>query len=97
MENEIVFTRDDIDLFATVSHDWNPLHCSDAYARKTPYGEVVVHGVLGILACLGKFNEYHNPITIKKIKATFLKPIFCNVTYNFGVKNVDGGGRNNHC
>ncbi|RJQ34479.1 MaoC family dehydratase [Candidatus Parcubacteria bacterium] len=34
----------DIDAFAALSGDMNPLHVDDAYATDTPFGKRVVHG-----------------------------------------------------
>jgi NAD(P)-dependent dehydrogenase (short-subunit alcohol dehydrogenase family) len=48
----IRFDREDLDLFSTASHDRNPLHLSDEYARRTPYGGRVVFGVLDALKAL---------------------------------------------
>jgi acyl dehydratase len=43
MDNKnIIFTKDDIKLFAEASYDWNPLHCNYDYARKSPYGELYI-------------------------------------------------------
>lgn len=36
----------DIELFAEVSGDSNPLHLDDAYARTTSFGERIAHGML---------------------------------------------------
>ena len=36
----------DIELFADVSGDNNPLHLDDAYARTTTFGERIAHGML---------------------------------------------------
>jgi acyl dehydratase len=38
-------TRDDIKAFAAVSGDHNPAHLDDDYARSTPFGEVIAHGM----------------------------------------------------
>lgn len=39
-------TRDDVDAFAAVSGDDNPLHADDAFATKTKFGRRVAHGML---------------------------------------------------
>ncbi|GHV93175.1 hypothetical protein AGMMS50268_36780 [Spirochaetia bacterium] len=89
MENDtILFTVDDIDIFAKVSHDRSPLHCNNEYARKTPYGEPVVHGILGVFACLGKFVELDNNVFITAMEVKFFAPLFCNVCYTLSVKTV---------
>jgi NAD(P)-dependent dehydrogenase (short-subunit alcohol dehydrogenase family) len=49
----IRFTRADLDLFRSASHDRNPLHLSDEYTRRSPYGGRVVFGVLNGLMALG--------------------------------------------
>ncbi len=47
----IRLSSQDLDSFRLASRDANPLHASDAYARKTPYGGRVAFGVLvGLLA-----------------------------------------------
>lgn len=48
------FTRQDAALFSSASHDRNPLHMSELYARKTPYGQPVIFGMLAALAGVGK-------------------------------------------
>ena len=88
--DDIIFTNEDINLFAKASHDFNPLHCNYGYARKTLYGEQVVHGVLGLFACLKKSLEINKDLIITKLEAKYFKPIFCNVSYNIVVnKSTD--------
>ena len=53
----VAFDRADLDLFGAASGDFNPLHLSDGYARRTPYGERVVPGVLGAMAALASGAE----------------------------------------
>ena len=36
----------DVNLFADVSGDRNPIHIDEAYAAKTPFGKPIVHGFL---------------------------------------------------
>ena len=36
----------DIDLFAKLSGDTNPLHCNEKYAKNTPFKSRIVHGML---------------------------------------------------
>jgi len=71
----VCFSRDDLELFSVASRDRNPLHLSEAYARRSPFGEPVVFGVLGALACLGRSSpragrlesavlEFPNPMLV---------------------------------
>ena len=39
----------DIEAFAAVSGDHNPIHLDDAYARTTTFGERIAHGMLSAL------------------------------------------------
>ena len=49
-------TQDDIDAFANVTGDHNPLHSDEAYAARTRFKQPIAHGMLGagvISAALG--------------------------------------------
>ncbi len=50
-------TLDDIESFAAVSGDRNPLHLDEAYARDTPFGGRIAHGVLGLAVATGLLNK----------------------------------------
>jgi len=39
-------TADDVDRFARISGDLNPIHLDDAFAATTPFGRRVSHGLL---------------------------------------------------
>ncbi len=45
-EYERTVMADDIDAFAQVTGDTNPLHRDQAYAAKTRFGETIAHGML---------------------------------------------------
>ena len=45
-QTEHVITEKDIELFAEVSGDRNPLHMDEDFARKTPFGQRIAHGAL---------------------------------------------------
>ena len=50
-------TEADLTFFSMISGDWNPIHCDVEFAKKTRYGERVVHGVLGIAVSTGMLHE----------------------------------------
>lgn len=50
-------TEADLTIFSMVSGDWNPIHSDAEYARKTPYGQRIVHGVLGVAIVTGMFDR----------------------------------------
>ena len=51
------FRWEDIKAFSRASGDRNPLHLSESYARRSPFGRPVVFGVLGGLHCLRHFPK----------------------------------------
>lgn len=40
------FTAHDVETFAEISTDTNPIHLDDAYAAETMFGQRIVHGML---------------------------------------------------
>jgi len=45
-QTEHVITEKDIDLFAEVSGDRNPLHMDEEFAKNTAFGQRIAHGAL---------------------------------------------------
>lgn len=45
-ETQHTITENDVELFAQVSGDRNPLHMDDDYAKTTPFGQRIAHGAL---------------------------------------------------
>ena len=76
----VCFSPEDLDLFRDASGDRNPIHCSADYASRTVYGERLVYGVLGAIACLGHL-DLRAAIRIEKLVADFHRPMFCRVSY----------------
>lgn len=50
-------TEADLTFFSMISGDWNPIHCNAEFAKKTRFGERVVHGVLGMAISTGMLHE----------------------------------------
>ena len=46
-------TEADVVAFAGVSGDYNPLHVDVEFARTTPFGERIAHGLLGLAIASG--------------------------------------------
>jgi len=70
-------SAEDIRKFAEVSGDTNPLHCDPEYARRTRFGECVVHGMLGagfISAAVGTLAS-HACVVYLTQTLRFLRPI----------------------
>ncbi len=77
-----VVTKDDMQHFAKLSGDYNPLHVDENYAAVTPFGRNVVFGALGILKALGLcLDEMRRPIRITSIESDLNKPLFMDTRY----------------
>lgn len=76
----IRFTAQDLELFSRASHDYNPLHLSESYARTTQYGQRVVFGVLGGLFCLSTV-EIPAGSYVSAITFDFQSPMFIGLDY----------------
>src|ERR1035437_4664728 len=73
-EIQIQFSDDLVRYFAALSHDCNPLHMNAQYARRTPFGSIVVHGVAAVLKILGR-HFGGEPFQLESISALFKKPL----------------------
>jgi len=73
-------TEADIVAFAALSSDWNSIHTDAEYAKTTPFGQRIAHGVLGIaiatglIVRLGLFAD--TTIAIPGMDWTFRAPVF---------------------
>src|SRR5438093_7230880 len=77
----ITFTPEDLDLFSSASHDLNPLHLSDEYARRTPYGGRVVFGVLDGLTALGFLADRRESV-LSSIEFEFFDTALLGIEYS---------------
>jgi NAD(P)-dependent dehydrogenase (short-subunit alcohol dehydrogenase family)/acyl dehydratase len=89
-EGLVRFSAADVDGFAEASHDVNPLHVSEVYARSTPFGRRVVHGMLAALACLGRLPARPGE-RLARLLVEFKSPLFADVSYR--VEGSDEGAR----
>ncbi len=79
-ESSISFAEQDVAGFSDASGDRNPLHLSHEYARRTPYGQQVVFGCLGAVACLGHVRLPAG-WSATSLEAEFARPMFLGVPY----------------
>lgn len=45
-EHDVTFTQEQVNTFAEITGDRNPIHIDAAYAATTPFGRPIVHGFL---------------------------------------------------
>ncbi|UCH49735.1 MAG: SDR family NAD(P)-dependent oxidoreductase [Betaproteobacteria bacterium] len=81
------FTENELKIFAAASHDSNPLHLDEDYARRTPYGRPVVFGALAVLRCLDSLGKGHSR-QVGQIEAEFSHPLFTDVEYQLWVDEL---------
>lgn len=71
-------TAEDIELFARVSGDTNPVHLDDAYAANTRFGKRIAHGMLSVSivsAILGNDFPGHGTIYLGQ-DVKFRAPVY---------------------
>lgn len=72
------FSENDVNIFANISMDKNPIHLDEKYAETTRFGKKIVHGFLSgslISAVLGNMLPGNGAIYIKQ-NMNFLRPVF---------------------
>lgn len=75
-----VIDRSDIDAFTRLSGDRTALHCDDDYARSTPFGAVVAHGVLVLAVGTGLAYDtgifLGTVLAVRSMELSFERPVF---------------------
>ena len=98
-------SADDIDLFARLSGDFDPIHVDDAYARTTAFGRRIAHGglVMSLLSTTASMMSRRSaergstgrPVSIGYDRVRFLKPVFVGDTltarYTIALVDDDAG------
>ena len=70
-----IFTLDDQIAFSKASGDFNPIHLDPILARRTIYGECIVHGIHGLIWALELYSKKSSKV-FSHINVNFRKPIF---------------------
>lgn len=90
-------TETDVVQFAALSSDWNAIHTDREFAARSPFGQRIAHGLLGLVAgfCLlsrpGWFTFWPRSMTcITRLdKVRFLLPIFIGDTIHLVAEIVE--------
>jgi acyl dehydratase len=73
-------TEADVVNFAAFSGDWNPIHCDEEFAKKSPFKKRIAHGLLGLTVASGLGERERilegTIIAFMAMEWKFVKPIF---------------------
>ncbi|MDR3273459.1 MAG: MaoC family dehydratase [Flavobacteriaceae bacterium] len=77
------YTEQDVELFAKVTGDNNPIHLDKEFAKNTPFGRPIMHGFLSAAVFSKVFGTiFPGQGTIYRSQdIKFLAPMFVNETY----------------
>ena len=84
-------TSDDVERYAQVTGDYNPLHMNEDFAKTTQFKGRIAHGMISaglISACLS--TTYPGPGAVHLGQTLkFVKPVYINDTLRARVKVID--------
>jgi len=77
-EFERAITAEDIAAFADLSHDWNPLHTDEDYARGSNYGKRIAHGAfqVGLASAMAGMYLPGREVVVGGFQCRFPAPLF---------------------
>lgn len=73
--HEKTVTEADINLFAEVSGDFNPVHMCEEYAKKTLFGGRIAHGVIALSLLSAAGTKLPGSVILLSMSGRFLKPV----------------------
>lgn len=94
-------TETDLAFFAAVSGDFDPIHMDEAYARETPFGRRIAHGLLSMallsaasaaMSALARDRGYTGTsVSLGFDRVRFLAPVFISDTLSasYEIEAVD--------
>ena len=85
------YTQQDVELFAKVTGDFNPIHLDENFAKNTPFGRPIMHGFLSAAVFSKVFGTlFPGEGTIyRSQEMKFYAPMFVNETYTAEFEIID--------
>lgn len=82
-KHKFSYTQDEVDTYAKVSGDTNPLHVDAEYAASSMFGKRIMHGYLGASVFTKIFGTllYWDGNVYLKQNLTFMKPMYAGQEY----------------
>jgi 3-hydroxybutyryl-CoA dehydratase len=94
-------TEADIDLFARLTGDFDPIHVNDEYAKASAFGARIAHGglVMGLLSTTASMMSRRSvergstavSVSLGYDKIRFIRPVFINdtLTARYTIEEID--------
>ena len=78
--------------FAELTGDFNPLHVDPKFARNTPFGRPIAHGLLGLSLVAGLGSHSPSMFTVALVRLVdwqFLQPVYFGDTVHADTEIID--------
>ena len=88
---EFSFTQEQVDLFAKVTGDFNPVHLDESFAAESIFGTRIIHGLLAgsvFSKIIGMHFPGNGAIYLSQTM-NFLKPMFVGTNYCAELKVIE--------
>lgn len=85
------YTRADVEYFADLSGDYNPLHLDETYAKNTRFGKPILHGLLTaslLSGLLGNRLPGHGCVYLGQT-IRFVKPVYAGDTITANAEVIE--------
>lgn len=93
-ESDLSVSQKQVERYAEVSEDRNPLHLDELFARSGPFGELVVHGVIPAGVMLDEWAATHpQALADKPLRLGFLSPLRPAEGFAIELDGADGPSR----
>lgn len=82
---KLFITEAEVDLYAKLSKDENPIHLNQSVAQAHGFKDRIVHGMLVVSLAMQKIRKTN----FVKVKHKFIKPVYINQVYQVKVDDYD--------